>query len=203
VVKDFHFESLHEEVKPLFFRLSSENANRIMIKIAGGRERETIHQLSEFYQDYNPGFAFDYTFLDEEYQAQYVAEQRVAVLSRYFAGLAILISCLGLFGLAAFTAERRLKEIGIRKILGSSNFGIVRLLSADFTKMVLMAIVIALPISYFIAAKWLESFALRIDLAWWYFAGAGCLALLIAWFTVSLQTVKAANVNPTECLKDE
>jgi ABC-type antimicrobial peptide transport system permease subunit len=96
-----------------------------------------------------------------------------------------------------------LKEIGIRKILGSSDFGIVRLLSADFTRMVLMAIVIALPISYFIAKNWLEGFAYRIDLEWWFFIGAGLIALLIAWFTVGLQTVKAARINPTQCLKDE
>ena len=108
-----------------------------------------------------------------------------------------------MFGLAAFTAERRLKEIGIRKALGASDFSIVRLLSGDFTKMVLVAIAIALPVSYFIAARWLKSFAFRIDLEWWYFAGAGLVALLIAWFTVGLQTVKAARVNPVECLRDE
>ena len=203
VVKDFHFASFHEEVKPLFFVLHPSWTQKIMAKIEAERERKTIEQLQEFYQAYNPGFPFDYQFLDEDYQAQYAAEQRVSTLSKYFAGFAILISCMGLFGLAAFTAERRLKEIGIRKILGSSNFGIVRLLSADFTKMVIMAIVIALPISYFIAKNWLEGFAYRIELEWWYFIGAGLIALLIAWFTVGLQTVKAARINPAQCLKEE
>ena len=203
VTKNFHFASLHEEVNSLFFVLRPSWTHKIMAKIEAGRERETIEQLQQFYQEYNPGFPFAYQFLDEAYQAQYVAEQRVSILSRYFAGFAILISCLGLFGLAAFTAERRLKEIGIRKILGSSNFGIVRLLSGDFTKMVLMAIIIALPVSYFIAKNWLDNFAYRIDLEWWFFIGAGLIALLIAWFTVGLQTVKAARVNPTQCLKDE
>jgi putative ABC transport system permease protein len=127
----------------------------------------------------------------------------VSTLSQYFAGLTIVISCLGLFGLAAFTAERRLKEIGIRKILGSTDLGIVRLLSGDFTKIVLLAIAIALPVSYLIARKWLDEFAYRIDLAWWFFAGSGVLALLIAWFTVALQTIKAARVNPTQCIKNE
>jgi len=127
----------------------------------------------------------------------------VSTLSRYFAGLAIVISCLGLFGLAAFTAQRRLKEIGIRKILGSSDLGIVRLLSGDFTRTVLTAIVIALPVSYFMTRKWLDEFAYRIDLEWWFFAGSGVLALLIAWFTVGLQTIRAARVNPTKCIKDE
>ena len=174
-----------------------------MARIEGGKEAETLERLNEFYKSYNPGFPLDYRFLDEDYQRQYVSEQRVSTLSRYFAGLAIVISCLGLFGLAAFTAQRRLKEIGIRKILGSSDFGIVRLLSGDFTRTVLTAIAIALPVSYFMARKWLDEFAYRIDLEWWYFAGSGVLALLIAWFTVGLQTIRAARVNPTQCIKDE
>jgi predicted lysophospholipase L1 biosynthesis ABC-type transport system permease subunit len=202
VVKNFHFESLYENVHPFFF-MFSDQARNMMVKIKGGTARETITQLGAFYQGFNQGVPFDYRFLDEDYQKLYASENRVAVLSRYFAGFAILISCLGLFGLVAFTAERRLKEIGIRKILGSTNFGIVRLLSADFTRMVIMAIVIALPMSYYIAKNWLDNFAYKIDLAWWYFAGAGCIALLISWFTVGLQTVKAARVNPAECLKEE
>ena len=203
VTENFHFRSLHEEIGPLFFVLRPSWTHQVVAKIEAGKERGTIDRLQEFYQAYNPGYSFNYQFLDEDYQALYTAEQRVATLSQYFAGIAILISCLGLFGLAAFTAERRLKEIGIRKILGASDFGIVRLLSGDFTKMVLVAIFIALPVSYFVAQRWLQDFAFSIDLEWWYFAGAGGMALLIAWFTVGLQTVKAARVNPVECLKDE
>ena len=203
VTENFHFRSLHEEVGPLFFVLRPSWTHQVVAKVEVGKERETIDRLQEFYQAYNPGYSFNYQFLDEDYQALYAAEQRVATLSKYFAGIAILISCLGLFGLAAFTAERRLKEIGIRKILGASSFSIVRLLSGDFTRMVLVAIFIALPISYFVAQRWLQDFAFSIDLEWWYFAGAGLVALLVAWFTVGLQTVKAARVNPVECLKDE
>jgi putative ABC transport system permease protein len=203
VTKNFNFESLHENVKPFFFRLVPKDAEKVLVKIEPGRERETIEKIQDFYATVNPGYTFDYQFLDDEYQALYAAEQRVSSLSRYFAGVAILISCLGLFGLAAFTAQRRLKEIGIRKILGSTEVGIVYLLTSDFTKMVGIAILIALPVSYFTATQWLEGFAYRIDLDWWYFAGAGLTALLIAWFTVGLQTVKAARINPTECLKDE
>ena len=203
VVKDFHFESLHEAVKPAFIKLGADIMMTVVARLEAGKEQETLAQLQNFYQRFNPGYSFDYQFVDADYQALYAAEQRVSTLSQYFAGLAILISCLGLFGLAAFTAERRLKEIGIRKILGASDFGIVRLLSGDFTKMVLVAIAIALPVSYFVAQWWLEGFAFSIDLRWWYFAGAGLLALLIAWFTVGLQTVKAARVNPAECLRDE
>ncbi|MGB3588668.1 MAG: FtsX-like permease family protein, partial [Tunicatimonas sp.] len=163
----------------------------------------SIEQLTQLFQRFYPEYPFDYWFLDQKYQSLYAAEQRISTLSKYFAGIAILISCLGLFGLAAFTAERRLKEIGIRKALGASATSIVRLLSSDFTKMVLVAIGIALPISYFAAQQWLQNFAFHIDLQWWYFAGAGLLALLIAWFTVGLQTVKAARVNPVDCLRDE
>jgi ABC-type antimicrobial peptide transport system permease subunit len=174
-----------------------------MVKIEAGKEKETLAQLEKFYLEFNPGFLFDYAFLDSNYQALYASEQRASILSRYFAGIAILISCLGLFGLAAFTAERRIKEVGIRKILGASAFEIVRMLSGDFTKMVIVAIILALPISYFFAQSWLESFAYRTDLEWWFFAGAGTIAILIAWMTIGFQTFKAAQVNPSECLKNE
>ena len=203
VVKDFHFESLHEEVKPLFFYLAPQRTWNVMAKMEEGRERETLDQIQAFYREFNPGFPFDYQFLDEDYKAQYEAEQRVSTLSRYFAGIAVLISCLGLFGLATFAAEKRLKEIGIRKILGAGSLRIVSLLTVDFTRMVLLSVVIALPMSYFIASSWLESFAFRIELRWWFFAGAGLLALFIAWTTISFQTIKAANTNPVRSLKDE
>ncbi|MEM9675930.1 MAG: FtsX-like permease family protein, partial [Bacteroidota bacterium] len=183
--------------------LRPDETLKIMARIEAGKEREAIVALEKLYQEFNPGFTLDYQFLDTTYQAQYEAEQRVSTLSKYFAGLAILISCLGLFGLAAFTAERRLKEIGIRKALGASAISIVHLLSSDFTKMVLIAVTIALPVSYFAAQRWLQNFAFSIPLQWWYFAGAGLLALLIAWLTVGLQTVKAARVNPVDCLRDE
>src|SRR5690606_29091437 len=150
VAKDFHFQSLHESVKPLFLFLNPQRTNNIILKIDSGRDKEAIRALGDFYKEYNPGYTFDYRFLDQEYQAQYVAEERVAVLSKYFGGLAILISCLGLFGLATFTAERRVKEIGIRKVLGASEWKIISLLTDDFAKIVLVAVTIALPISYYL-----------------------------------------------------
>jgi ABC-type antimicrobial peptide transport system permease subunit len=175
----------------------------IVAKIKAGREKETIAQIQKLYNNYNPGLSFDYKFLDDTYQNFYQAEQRIATLSSYFSGIAIIISCLGLFGLAAFTAERRLKEIGIRKVMGSSVFSIVYLLSSDFTKIVFTAIVIALPVSYYGVKYWLNSFVYRIDLGLSYFISAGILALLIAWLTVGMQALKAARVNPAQCLKDE
>jgi putative ABC transport system permease protein len=202
VSKNFNFESLYEEIKPAFFQLDPESRN-IMVKIEAGTAQATIHSLEKLYHQFSPGLSFDYKFLDADYQALYAAEQRIGILSRYFATIAILISCLGLFGLAAFTAERRIKEIGIRKILGATDAGIISLLSADFTKMVIAAIAVGLPVSYFVSYKWLESFAYHIDLEWWFFIGAGMTALIIAWITVGTQTLKAARVNPAECLRSE
>lgn len=203
VVKDFNVESLYHDIKPLMFRFAPNNTNFILLKIKQGKEQEILARLRKFYQNYNPGYTFNYRFLDADYQALYRSEQRVSALSKYFAGLAILISCLGLFGLATFTAERRLKEIGIRKILGAAEFSIVRLLSGDFIKMVSMAVLIALPLSYHLANNWLNDFAYRIDLKWWYFLFSALIAVLIALFTVGLQTMKAARISPVNYLRDD
>ena len=203
VVKDFNFQSLHKNVGPFFLRLMPRDMDKIMVKIEQGKEKEVLERMGALYAKVNPGYAFDYRFLDADYQALYEGENRVASLSKYFAGLAIFISCLGLFGLASFTAERRRKEIGIRKVMGSSAVGIFMLLSTDFTKMVVLAIVFAIPASYFIIQTWLESFAFRIELEWWFFAGAGIVAIAIAWLTVSVQSFRAANINPATCLRNE
>jgi ABC-type antimicrobial peptide transport system permease subunit len=203
VVKDFHFQSMYEEIKPIFMTCNPTHTNTVIVKIQSEASVTTISKLKDLYHRHNPGVVFEFQFLDNEYQALYVAEQRVASLSKYFAVIAIVTSCLGLFGLAAFTAERRTKEIGIRKILGCSELRIIRMLSADFTGMVVIAIIIALPVSYFVAKYWLEGFAYRVELEWWFFIGAGLVALLIAWFTVGMQTIKAARINPAKTLKEE
>ncbi|MDH5604166.1 MAG: FtsX-like permease family protein, partial [Cyclobacteriaceae bacterium] len=203
IVKDFNFESLHDEVKPLFFVLNDQYTYNVMVRIEQGREKETLTALDNFYKTFNPGFSFDYTFQDEEYALLYATEQRIASLSRYFAGFGVLISCLGLFGLAAFTAERRIKEIGIRKALGASESGIVVLLSKDFTRLVLVSILLALPLSYYLAGKWLEEFAYRIELSFGYFFASGIIALLVAWLTVGSQAIRAARVNPSDCLRND
>ncbi|SHJ70723.1 ABC transporter permease [Aquimarina spongiae] len=204
VVQNFHFESLYKDITPLFFLLTPENnANSIMVKIDVENQKNIIANLQDHFKEFNPGFPFNYKFVDDEYQSKYASEQRVSVLSQYFAGLAIIISCLGLFGLAAFTAERRLKEIGIRKALGSSNFNIFYLLSIEFIKILVVAIIIATPISYIITKKWLENFSYRIDLEPTYFILAGLLSLFIALFTVGLQITKVARVDPVDCLRDE
>jgi putative ABC transport system permease protein len=201
VVDNFHFQSLHEKIEPVTFRLDNFGASTIVVKIKSGQEKQTIQQLETLYKSYNPGLTFDYKFLDQDYQALYRSERQVSVLSRYFASLAIIISCLGLFGLASFTAERRIKEIGIRKILGSDVFGIVRLLSVEFIKMVFIAIVIGLPCSYLFARNWLDGFAYKINLEWWYFIGAAALTIGISLMTVSFQSFKAAVANPVKSLR--
>lgn len=203
VVKDFHFESFHQEIKPMVISVLPEAFKMIMVRIAAGQEKEVLARLQEVYQKNNPGFPFAYRFIDEDYQAQYVSEQQVSRLSRYFAGLAILISCLGLFGLAAYTAERRTKEIGIRKILGASVWSILTLLTSEFIIMVFVAILISIPISFLVVNRWLEGFAYKIDLEWWFFAGAALIAISIAWITVGTQTFRAASVNPAQCLRNE
>ncbi|MEO9869610.1 ABC transporter permease [Ekhidna sp.] len=204
IVEDFHFQSLHENIGPLFFHLApTQYLSSIVIRLKPGDQQYAISQLEDFYSEFNPGYELNYRFLESEYQYLYESENKVSELSKYFAGIAILISCLGLFGLASFTAEKRIKEIGIRKILGSSVFQIVKMLSGDFTRMVLIAIIIALPISYFIARNWLQGFAFSIELEWWFFIGAGSVALLISWITVGYQTLKAAKTNPANTLKYE
>lgn len=202
VVKDFHFESFYENVKPFFFRIMPK-AKNIVVKINGGSIGETLGQIEEVYGRFNKGIPFDYKFLNDDFQKLYVSEQRVATLSKYFAALAVIISCLGLFGLAAFTAERRRKEIGIRKVLGQSAMGITLMLSKEFTRLVLISILIALPIAYWLTKDWLSDFAYRISLSLWYFAVAGILAFLVSMFTVGSQAIKAANLNPVEGLREE
>lgn len=202
VTQDFHFESLHEPVRPTYFRLNDRWALKMAAKLEAGREQETLSRIAALHKSFDSNFPFQYTFLSEDYQQQYVSEKRVATLSRYFAGLAILISCLGLLGLSAYTAERRIKEIGVRKIMGATTSSIIWLLSADFTKMVLLAMVIGLPLGFWMTDNWLNTFAYRIDLEWWFFALAGTAMLLIAWCTVGYQTLKAARLNPVNCLKE-
>jgi putative ABC transport system permease protein len=202
VVKDFHYGSLHNSVEPLIFRCNQTGRN-ILVKIKAGTEQHTIERLEKFYHQFLPSYTFDFTYMDDDYRKLYTAETNVVTLSQYFSAIAIVISCLGLFGMASFTAERRMKEIAIRKILGSSSIDIIRMLAGEFTRPVLVAIIISLPVSYLVARNWLSGFSDRIELTWWYFAAAGSLALIVSWITIGLQTVKAANVNSVECLKED
>jgi ABC-type antimicrobial peptide transport system permease subunit len=174
-----------------------------VVKIKAGTERQTIARIKKSFESYSKGLFFDYHFMDEEYEALYNAENRVSILSRYFAGLAILISCLGLFGLAAFTAQRRQKEIGIRKVIGASVSTIVIMLSKDFLKMVLIAILIGFPAVWWIMHSWLDGFAYRISIGAGVFIGAAVCIVLITILTISFQSIKAAIANPVKSLRSE
>ena len=201
VANDFHFQSLHEKIKPLFLRLAPGDTYRLLFKIETGKEQSAIAALQHLYQQFNPGFSFDYAFLDENYQNLYTAERRVSVLSGYFAILAILISCLGLFGLAAFTAQRRNKEIGIRKVLGATAGAVVLLLSKDFLKLVLVAICIAFPLAWWGSDQWLKGFAYRIHPGAGVFILSALLIMVLTFCIISFQSIKAALTNPVKSLK--
>jgi len=203
VVRDFHFQSLHEKVKPAMILLKPEYAYRMIIKLAADKERPAIAGLERLYRQFNPGWAFGYTFMDETYQNIYTAEKRVSTLSRYFAGLAILISCLGLFGLAAFTAQRRNKEIGIRKVLGASVSGVVALLSGDFLKLIGLAILVAFPLAWWISNQWLKGFAYHIQINAGIFILAAAFIIVLAFLTISFQSIKAALASPVKSLRSE
>jgi putative ABC transport system permease protein len=205
VVKDFHFESLHEAVKPLFIMLAQGNSPwyKIMIRIKGDDQKATMAQVESLYRSYNPGFPFTYNYLDQAYQKQYETETRVSILSKYFSFLAILISCLGLFGLVAFTAQKRQKEIGIRKVIGASVNTITFMLTKDFLQLVLIAILIAFPLSWLVMSQWLKGFAYRITLGPGVFLIASAFIIIITVLTVSFQSIKAALANPVKSLKNE
>jgi len=202
IVKDFHFESLYDRVKPFMFRMARHGAN-VLIKVQSGKERDAIAAIQNVYAKFNPGIPLNYRFLDDQYATLYAAERRVGDLALYFAGVAIVISTLGLLGLVSFATERRHKEIGIRKTLGASETGIVLLLSWDFLKLAILASAIALPLGYVGADKWLRTFAFRMELHWWYFVSSCVAMLLIAWATISTKVITSARSNLVNALKSE
>ena len=205
VVKDFHIDNLYSQVMPVFMKLDNNNfASNIMVRLHPKNKTATIQRIKAAYKDYFiTGMPFELHYLDDNHQSLYEAEKRVADLSKYFAGMAILISCLGLFGLAIFSAERRKKEISIRKVLGQSIRQVTVMLSTEFLKLVFVAILIALPVAYFLAEGWLAQFAYSIPLHPGYFIGAGVAAMAIALLTVGSQSIRAAHRNPVDALRNE
>lgn len=203
VAKDFHFQSFRTEVNPLFFRLEPEFGWRAFVRIESANITNTLAQIEDIYKSFNANYPFDYNFMDEQYASLYRGEMRVGALARYFSIIAIFISCLGLFGLSAFTAEQRSKEIGVRKVLGATVRSLVLLLSGDFTKLVLISIAISIPVSWWLMQQWMADFAYSSGIEWWVFGLAGIAALVIAWLTVSWQSIKAALMNPVKSLKSD
>ncbi len=202
VVKDFHFESLHEQINPVIFQ-NNPFFSRISVKIAGDKMQEGIAHIEKVWKDFIPNRPFEFAFLSQQYSNLYQAEQRLGQLFTIFSGLAILIACLGLFGLATFNTLQRVKEIGIRKVLGASVFNIVRLLSSEIVILVLVANVIAWPVAWYFMDQWLDTFAYKIGLSVWLYIVAAFAAILIALLTVSMQTIRAARTNPANTLRYE
>jgi len=204
VIKDFHFNSLHEAIDPLIVRLDENwTWGTILIRTKAGKTKEAIAGLEKLCKGINPNFPFTYQFSDQEFARLYNSEQMVSKLSNYFAFLAVLISCLGLFGLATFTAAQRTKEIGVRKVLGASVLNIVTLFSGNFLKLIAIAILIAFPVAWFAINQWLQNFAYKINIEWWVFVMAGTITICIALLTVSYQSIKAAIANPVKSLRTE
>ncbi|MEP2320779.1 MAG: FtsX-like permease family protein, partial [Lentilitoribacter sp.] len=202
VIRDFNFESLKETVKPAFLRYEPGFAQKIMVRIDAQNQQQTLASLDELFikQTAQP---MDYSFMDADYQTLYASEQRVSKLAKYFGVMAIFLSCLGLFGLAAFTAEKRKKEIGVRKVMGATTFSILTLVSKDFVQLILISIIIAVPLAWYFAKNWLQTYAYQTSLSWWIFAGSGILLVMIAVLTVGVQAFKAASDNPVNSLKSE
>jgi putative ABC transport system permease protein len=205
VMKDFNYSSLHTDIKPFFFQYENDWKKMDILVVATNSNNYSslLSKMKSIWNRHLPGIPFELMFMDEVVQKQYEAEVTLGNIINSFTLMAILISCLGLFGLASFSAEQRSKEIGIRKVLGASVSGIVTLLSKDFLKLVFVSIVIATPLAWWAMSKWLQGFSYKVPITWWMFALAGLVAILIAFFTVSFQAIKAAVANPTKSLKTE
>ncbi|HEY4323771.1 MAG TPA: FtsX-like permease family protein, partial [Mucilaginibacter sp.] len=204
VVKDYHFQSLTEKMAPVLYSMKPDYPwGNIYIRIGGKNKPEAIERIhKEFKADF-PLLPFQYKFKEDEVAEQYAQEARWKQIVSFAAMLTIFISCIGLFGLATLSAERRKKEIGIRKVLGASVQGITALLSFDFVKLVVLSILIASPFTWWAINQWLHKFAYKITISWWIFTAAGTVAILIALLTVSVQSVKAALANPVKSLRSE
>jgi putative ABC transport system permease protein len=204
VVKNFHFKDLHEPIQPLAFRMyNPAGFNYLIANTTEANVARSLTALETTWKKLNPNEPFEYSFIDQDFQKNYEEESRQANLINYFTIVAIIISCLGLFGLATFTAEQRTKEIGIRKVLGASVYGVVGLLSKDFLKLVLIAAIIASPLAWYAMNQWLQNFAYKTSVSWQVFALTTILALLIAFITISYQAIKAAISNPVKSLRTE
>lgn len=203
VVRDFHYQSLHHQVAPLVLHLGRARRDNIIVRLRPGDPAAALAHAEAVWKEFLPERPFEYYFLDAAFNDQYQAERRVSTLMSVFTGLSLVIAALGLFGLAAFTAERRTREIGIRKVLGASTAGLVFLLAGSFTRLVALAFVLVAPLAYLLMDRWLDGFAYRTEVAWWVFALTALAALALAWLTVGYQSVRAALSDPVDVLRYE
>ncbi len=202
VIKDFHFASLKQKIEPAIF-VYQPQLWKMFVRTTGKDAPRAINAVQHEWKKYNPGFPFEYDFMDQLYDSMYKSDQRSGTLFNVFAGIAILISCLGLFGLATYTAQVKVKEIGIRKVLGASVANITTMLSKDFLALVILSLIVVSPVAWYLMNKWLQDYAYRINIQWWVFALAGIAAVLIAFITISFQAIKAALANPVKSLRSE
>lgn len=203
VVQDFHYKSLHEKVTASVIQLYPQYTYKVAVKLKTADIKSTIAYISSVWNKFSPGYPLDYEFMDESYGKMYKNEEKLSELLWIFTVMAIIVGCMGLFGLASFSAEQRVKEIGIRKVLGASSTNIVALLSKNFIFLVVVALLIASPIAWWAMSRWLKDFPYRVHIEWWMFALAGSAALLIALLTVGFQSIKAALANPIKSLRKE
>jgi ABC-type antimicrobial peptide transport system permease subunit len=208
VLADFHQQSLHEQIAPTFISTSKKYSRIISVKLSTeGKQvknfKETITRIENLWKNIYPGEKFEYKFFDDIIAKFYDKEIKTEALMNTAMGIAIFISCMGLFGLATFAAQKRTKEIGVRKVMGASVLSIVSMLSIDFVKLVLLALIIASPVAYYFMHQWLQDFAYRINISWWVFIIAGLVAVFIALTTISFQAIKAAVANPVKSLRTE
>jgi putative ABC transport system permease protein len=205
VVNDYVYGDMYGKPDPvMFFYVKPENSTQMYVRLKPHADVEkSLAQMQNIVQKNNPAYPFTYQFVDDQFNQMFLGEALISNLSKIFAALAILISCLGLFGLAAFTAERRTKEIGIRKVLGASVSGITSLLSKDFLKLVAVSCIVAFPVAWWMMNSWLKNYQYRITISWWIFVAAGIVSILIAILTVSFQAIKAAIANPVKSLRTE
>lgn len=203
VVKDFHYQPLHLEIQPLHIRYLDEPWGWLSVRISPQNIPETLAFLGKKWIEFAPEYPFEYSFLDDRLNRMYKSEQKLGQSFNGFAFLAILIACLGLYGLASFVAERRTKEIGIRKVMGASVPNLIFLLSRDFMKWVLLANVIAWPVAYYSMSKWLQNFAYHVQLSIWIFLLSGAIAFVIAFLAVCFKSLKTAVINPVDSLRYE
>ncbi|MCU0428287.1 MAG: FtsX-like permease family protein [Candidatus Kapabacteria bacterium] len=203
VVKDFHFTSLHSPIEPLVIVLTKNTPHYILAKVRAENVQASLASIESAWRQFLPRYPLEYYFLDEQFNKQYRNEERLQTVFMYFASITVIIACLGLLGLAAYTAEQRMKEIGIRRVLGATSTSIIGLLSKDFLKLVGISIVIAIPLSYWASQRWLQDFAFRVELGVSVFVFAGLLAIAIAFLTVAGQSWRAARQNPVSSLRNE
>jgi putative ABC transport system permease protein len=203
VVRDFHFQNLRQKIGPLVLVVTPGSNSNVIVKVAAGRVAGVLAVAREVWATHCPELPFEYQFMDDAFNKMYETEQRHTGLFQLLSGLATLISCLGLFGLTVLSTAQRTKEIGIRKILGASVASVVGLVSKDFLKLVLLALLIASPVAWYFMEKWLQNYAYRIDITWWMFALAGAAAVAVAFATVSVQSIRAALTNPVDSLRNE